>query len=77
MSRPVSASPGRAEGGPQVLQRSLPRFVGAQHEIDVRMGDEASRPVEDQGIAGAPHLDLRDHVPDELQVDLGHRHADG
>jgi hypothetical protein len=40
------------------------------------MGDQASRAVEDEGIAGAPDLDAGDHLPDELEVDLGDRHAD-
>ena len=40
------------------------------------MGDQASRPVEDEGVAGAPHLDSGDHVPDELEIDLGNGHPD-
>jgi hypothetical protein len=31
--------------------------------------------VDHVGLAGLAHTDARDHVPDELEVDLGHRHA--
>ena len=37
------------------------------------MGDQPAVAVDDIGIAGLPDLDRGDHVPDQLEVDLGHR----
>ena len=38
------------------------------------MRDQVAVGVHDVGVAGLADLDLRDHVPDELEVDLRHRH---
>ncbi len=46
----------------------------AQHDADVGVGDEQAALVDHVGGAGLADLDARDHVPDELEVDLGHRH---
>jgi hypothetical protein len=46
----------------------------AQHQADVRVGDQEPRAVDHVGLALLADLDARDHVPDELQVHLGHRH---
>ena len=52
------------------------RHVGlAQHEADVRIGDEVPGAVDHVGLALLADLDARDDVPDELEVDLGHRHG--
>ena len=47
----------------------------AQHQRYVGMGHETAQPVDDVGVAVLADLDLRDHVLDQLQVDLGHRDA--
>src|SRR5213593_2294493 len=39
------------------------------------MRDELAARVHDVGVAGLPDLDLRYHVPDELQIDLGDGNA--
>ena len=50
----------------------LRREIGlAQHEADVGMRDEVPLPINHVGLAQATHADLRDDVPDELEVDLG------
>ena len=47
------------------------REVGiAQNEADVGMGDQAALGVYHIGIAALADLDLRDHVPNELEIDL-------
>ncbi len=65
-------------GLPRARRRDLgePRHVGvAQHEADVRMRDQAAVAVDDIGDAALADLDLRDHVPDQLEIDLGDAHA--
>ena len=48
------------------------RHVGvAQHQADVGMRDQAALRTHDIGVAALADLDLRDHVPDQLQIDLG------
>ena len=39
------------------------------------MRHQAALAVDDIGVAVLADLDLRDHVPDQLQVDVGHRDA--
>ena len=39
------------------------------------MGDEAAVAVDDIGLAMLADLDLRHHVPDEFEIDLGDRDA--
>ena len=46
-----------------------------QHQADVGMRDQHAVGVDDVGEAGVADLDLRDDVPDELQVHLGRGHA--
>ena len=45
----------------------------AQHEADVGMGDEPAVAVDDIGVAALPDLQSGDHIPDQLQIDLGDR----
>ena len=48
------------------------REIGlAQHEADVRVGDQPASPVDDIGIPGPPHLDCSNDVPDQFEIDLG------
>ena len=48
------------------------RHVGvAQHQTDVGMGDQPALRADHIGVAVLADLDLRDHVPDQLQIDLG------
>ena len=48
------------------------RHVGvAQDEADVGMRDEAALRADHIGVALLADLDLRDHVPNQLEVDLG------
>ena len=63
-------------GSPQHSERLRCGFVGAQHQADVWMSDEAPRLVEHKSLSGSPHPYRRDHVPDELEVDLRNRHPD-
>src|SRR5207302_5018733 len=42
----------------------------AQHQADVRIGDEMTRAVDDVGFALLADLDARDDVPDELEVNV-------
>jgi hypothetical protein len=46
-----------------------------QDQADVGMRDQRTRGVDDIGEPGGAHLDARDHVPHELEVDLGGGHA--
>ena len=39
------------------------------------MRDQPSLRVDDVGVAALTDLDLRDHVPDQLEVDFGDAHA--
>ena len=43
----------------------------AQHQADVGMRDQASLRIDDVGVTMFADLDLRDHVPDQLEIDLG------
>ncbi len=47
----------------------------AQHQADVGMRDETAGAVEHKGIARLPDMDHLDHVPDQLEIDDGNRHA--
>src|SRR5216683_2093739 len=48
------------------------RHVGvAQHQADVRMRDQSPLRADDIGMTALADLDLGNHVPDQLQVDLG------
>ena len=52
------------------------RQVGiAQHQADVGMGDQAAVRIDDVGMSALADLDLRNHVPDQLEVDLRDAHA--
>jgi hypothetical protein len=52
------------------------REIGlAQHEADVGVGDQPAFTVDDIGIAGPPHLDRGDDVPDQFEIDLGYGDA--
>src|SRR6516164_3355402 len=47
------------------------RHVGiAQYEADIGMRDQPSLCVNDIGVTALADLDLRDHVPDELEIDF-------
>ena len=39
------------------------------------MRDQPALAVDDEGLTVRADLDLRHHVPDEFEIDLGHRHA--
>ena len=65
---------GRAGGDGRARRLDLRqlRHVGiAQHQADVGMRDEAALRVDHVGLAVLADLDLRDHVPDQLEIDLG------
>ena len=47
----------------------------AQHEADVGMGDQPAVAIDDIGVAALPDLQPGDHIPDQLQIDLGDRDA--
>ena len=52
------------------------RNVGiTQHQADVGVGDQTPERIDDVGLPALTDLDLRDHVPDELEIDLGDAHA--
>ena len=52
-------------------QRTCRRVVGAaKDEIDVGMRDEPARAVEDKGLSGLAHLDARDDLFNQLEIDL-------
>ncbi len=51
--------------------RKLRHVRLAQHETDVRVGDEEALAVDDVRLALVADLDARHHVPDELEVDVG------
>ena len=64
----------RAAAGRTHLRQ--PRHVGvAQHEADVGMRDQPPLRVDDIGMPMLADLDLRDHVPDQLEIHLGDTHA--
>ena len=48
------------------------RHIGvAQHQADVGMRDQAPCATDHIGVAALADLDLRHHVPDQLEIDLG------
>jgi hypothetical protein len=47
----------------------------AQDEANVRMRDQTAVAIDDIGIAALPDLQPGNHVPDQLQIDLGDRDA--
>ena len=52
------------------------RHVGvAQHQADVGVGDEPAGGIDHVSAPMPGKFDLRQHVPDEFQVDLGDAHA--
>ena len=51
------------------------RHIGiAQHQADVGMRDEAAVGIDHISAAALADLDLRHHVPDQLEIDLGDAH---
>jgi hypothetical protein len=63
---------GRRERRLHLLQA---RKVGAaQDAAEVRIGDQLTAPVDHKRVAAVRNFDLRDHVPDELQINVGCRH---
>ena len=42
---------------------------------NVRMGDEPPIGIDHEGVSALAHFDLRDDIPDELEIDLGDAHA--
>src|SRR6476469_168567 len=47
----------------------------AQHQTNVRMGDEPPIRIDHEGVSALAHFDLRDDVPDELEIDLRDAHT--
>jgi hypothetical protein len=47
----------------------------AQHQAEVGVRDQAPHGVDDVGAPACADLDLRHHIPDELETDLGDAHA--
>ena len=47
----------------------------AQHQADVWMRDQPPLGIDDIGMTALADLDLRDHIPDQLQIDLGDAYA--
>jgi signal transduction histidine kinase len=54
-----------------VLLRAARTCGVAQDETDVGMCDQPALRVDHVGVAALADLDLRDHVPDQLEIDLG------
>ena len=51
------------------------RQIGvAQHGIDIRMGDQSPIGIHHIGPSPISSLDLRDDIPNELEIDLRHDH---
>ncbi|HEY2978792.1 MAG TPA: hypothetical protein VGJ35_12565, partial [Burkholderiaceae bacterium] len=46
-----------------------------EHQADVRVRDQRAGGVDHVSQTALPDLDARDHVPYELQVQVGHRDA--
>jgi hypothetical protein len=64
----------RAAAGRTHLRQ--PRHVGiAQHEADVGMRDQPALRVDDIGVPVLADLDLRDHIPNQLEIHLSNTHA--
>src|SRR5207248_3140511 len=72
--RPRVRRAGRlTEDGPDLAQPRQVRIL--EDQADVRVSDQLTVAVDDVGVTGPADPDLRDHVPDELQVHLGHGDA--
>ena len=70
--RPATARAGARAAGLRGLHLGQLRHVGvAQHQADVGMRDQAALRADDIGMTALADLDLRHHVPDQLQIDLG------
>ena len=64
--------PGVGAAGLRSLHLRQLRHVGvAQHQADVGMRDQPALRADHIGVAALADLDLRHHVPDQLEVDLG------
>ena len=70
---PVGRRGPRLREGRDLRQRVQVRLL--QHQADVGMRDQRAGRVDDVGQSRLADLDLRDHVPDELEVDFGRSHA--
>src|SRR5262249_15370892 len=56
----------------RMLHLREPRQIRvAQNETNIRMRDQPPISADDIRIAALPHLDLRNHIPDEFEIDLG------
>ena len=67
------AAGGGGAGGAHLRQL---RHVGiAQHQADVGMRDQPAGGVDHIGAPVPGEFDLRQHVPDQFQIDLGDAHA--
>ncbi|KWT96932.1 hypothetical protein APY03_1934 [Variovorax sp. WDL1] len=66
-----------AGAGPQPCRylRQCAHVGLLQHQADVGVGDQRAVGIDHVGQAARADPDARDHVPDELQVELGHRDA--
>ena len=51
--------------------RQMQEIGVAQHQADVRVGDQPAAPIDDIGIAALADLQTGDDIPDQLEVDLG------
>lgn len=72
----IQSAPQRIRGVGTTGQRRLHlrqlRHIGvAQHQADVGMRNQASLRADHIGVAALTDLDLRHHVPDQLEIDLG------
>ncbi len=47
----------------------------AQHQADIRIGDQETVAVDDIRLALVADLDARNDVPDELEIDFGYGHG--
>ena len=57
--------------GARAFDLGQPGHIGvAQNQADIGMGDETAAGVDDKGAAVDADLDLRHHVPDQLEIDL-------
>src|SRR5262245_3737335 len=52
-------------------------FRSAEDKAHVGMGNEATRSVQDEGVARFSHFDRRYHIPNQLEIDFGDDCADG
>ena len=51
-------------------------FRSTEDEADIGMSNEPTRSVQDEGEAGLSHLDRRNHIPNQLEIDFGDNRAD-